>query len=170
MSALSCVSENDVAALRNICSLEANQQCNVEEVDKYGNTALLKSCYLGRWECARTLLAFGANIYAVNYFGQNALTLASYAGHLQLVLELLRRRSYQDFNLSSLIPAVCVAAMRHHKTLVEYFISLDPTETPNLRTVHGLGIIDLGQMLKPETFESNAESIYLLIMSSIKCM
>ncbi|XP_017960522.1 DNA replication inhibitor plutonium [Drosophila navojoa] len=155
MSALSCVTSNDVMALRTICTVEPNPQYNIEEVDMYGNTALLKSCYLGRLECARTLLEFGANIYAVNYFGQNALTLASYAGNLQLVLELLLRRPYQDFNLSSLIPAVCVAAMRQHKVLVEYFMTIDPIGTPNLRTVHGLGINELSQILKPRNFLQN---------------
>jgi len=54
------------------------RQYNLEEVDSYGNTALLKACYLGRFDCARTLLEFGGNIFAMNYFGQNALTLASY--------------------------------------------------------------------------------------------
>nr|AAO17641.1 PLU [Drosophila hydei] len=148
MSALSCVTENDILSLRIICKIEANQQYKIEEVDKYGNTALLKSCYLGRLECALILLEFGANIYAVNYFGQNALTLASYCGNMQLVLELLHRRSYQDFNLSSLLPAVCVASMRQHKALVKYFMNLDPIGTPNLRTVHGLGLNDMGQMVK----------------------
>ncbi|EDV98302.1 DNA replication inhibitor plutonium isoform X2 [Drosophila grimshawi] len=146
-SALSCVGEDDVISLRIICTLARNRQYNLEELDKYGNTALLKACYLGKLECACTLLEFGANIYVVNYFGQNALTLATHSGHFQLVLELLRRRTYQDFNLSSLIPAVCVAAMRQHSLLENYFMSIDPLGTKDLHTVHGLGIKDLRQMV-----------------------
>nr|AAO17653.1 PLU [Drosophila saltans] len=145
MNALNCVSQDDVVSLRIICSL--SQEYNMEEVDQYGNTALLKACYLGRFECARTLLDFGANIYAVNYFGQNALTLATYAGHLQLVLELLRRRSYKDFNLSSLIPAICVAVMRQHFALEQHFQQLDHAGVRDLQTVHGLDVNDLREMV-----------------------
>ncbi|KAH8298436.1 hypothetical protein KR044_002977, partial [Drosophila immigrans] len=137
LSALSCVAQDDVVSLRIICSQARNYQQNIEDLDKYGNTALLKACYMGRFECARILLDFGADIRAVNYFGQNALTLATYTGHLPLVSELLRYRSYKDFNLSSLIPAICVAAMRQHKTLEEYFRRLEPKAVQDLQTVHG---------------------------------
>jgi len=113
------------------------RQYNLEEVDSYGNTALLKACYLGRLDCARTLLEFGGNIFAMNYFGQNALTLASYAGHLPLVKELLRRRSYMDFNLSSMIPALSVAVMQKHSALEAYFTQLDPQGVQETQTVHG---------------------------------
>lgn len=147
VKALDCVGQDDIVSLRIICSQARNYQYNIEELDMYGNTALLKACYMGRFECARILLNFGADIHAINYFGQNALTLATYAGHLQLVLELLRHRTYQDFNLSSLIPAICVAAMRQHKSLEDYFKSLDPRGAQELHTVHGLGVNDLQQMV-----------------------
>lgn len=124
-------------SLRIICSKARNHQYNIEEMDMYGNTALLKACYMGKLECARILLDFGADIYAINYFGQNALTLATYAGHMQLVLELLRHRTYQDFNLSSLIPAICVATMQQHTILKDYFKHLDPRGAEDLHTVHG---------------------------------
>ncbi|EDW74863.1 plutonium [Drosophila willistoni] len=145
MNALSCVAQDDVVSLRIICSLP--QEYNIEEVDHYGNTALLKACFLGRLECARTLLDLEANIYAVNYFGQNALTLATYEGHLPLVHELLRRRSYKDFNLSSLIPAIFVAVMRQHYTLELHFQKMDPAGVHDLQTVHGLDINELRQMV-----------------------
>nr|BAD72921.1 plu [Drosophila sechellia] len=118
INALSCVGQDDVVSLRIVCTMARDgRQHNLEDVDMYGNTALLKACYLGRFECACTLLEFGANIFAMNYFGQNALTLATYAGHLNLVKELLRRRSYKDFNLSSMIPALCVATLQKHSGL-----------------------------------------------------
>ncbi|KAL7738442.1 hypothetical protein ACLKA6_006752 [Drosophila palustris] len=143
MNALDCVGQDDVVSLRIICSNARNCQYNIEELDMYGNTALLKACYMGRYECVRVLLDYGADIRAINYFGQNALTLATYAGHLPLVLELLRHRTYQDFNLSSLIPAICVATMRQHKVLEDYFKHLDPRGAENLHTVHGLGVKEL---------------------------
>nr|XP_036669842.1 DNA replication inhibitor plutonium isoform X2 [Drosophila suzukii] len=124
------------------------RQYNLEEVDSYGNTALLKACYLGRFDCARTLLEFGGNIFAMNYFGQNALTLASYAGHLPLVKELLRRRSYMDFNLSSMIPALSVAVMQRHSALEAYFTQLDPQGVQETQTVHGLGVEELRGMMR----------------------
>ncbi|XP_034476811.1 DNA replication inhibitor plutonium [Drosophila innubila] len=147
VNALACVDQNDVVSLRIICSKARNHQYNIEELDMYGNTALLKACYMGKFECARILLDFGADIYAINYFGQNALTLATYAGHFQLVLELLRHRTYQDFNLSSLIPAICVATMEKHTILEDYFKHLDPRGAEDLHTVHGLGVTDLRQIV-----------------------
>ncbi|KAH8301502.1 hypothetical protein KR059_004830, partial [Drosophila kikkawai] len=136
VSALSCVGQDDVVSLRIVCTL-ARDKHDLEQLDSYGNTALLKACYLGRLECARTLLEFGGNIFAINYFGQNALTLATYAGHLPLVQELLRRRSYKDFNLSSLIPALCVATVQKHADLELFFAQLDPGGVKETHTVHG---------------------------------
>ncbi|XP_017093690.2 DNA replication inhibitor plutonium [Drosophila bipectinata] len=149
LNALSCVGQNDLVSLRIVCTLAQNKRnkLSLEDMDGYGNTALLKACYLGRFECARTLLHFGANIFAVNYFGQNALTLATCAGHLPLVQELLCRRSYKDFNRSSLIPALCVAVMKKHADLEKYFIGLDPVGVHSTQTVHGLGVSDLKKMI-----------------------
>ncbi|XP_016957450.1 DNA replication inhibitor plutonium [Drosophila biarmipes] len=149
INALNCVGQDDVVSLRIVCTMARDgRQYNLEEVDSYGNTALLKACYLGRFDCARTLLEFGGNIFAINYFGQNALTLASYAGHLPLVKELLRRRSYMDFNLSSMIPALCVATMQKHSALEAYFTQLDPQGVQETQTVHGLGVEELRGMTK----------------------
>ncbi|KAH8258256.1 hypothetical protein KR038_008758, partial [Drosophila bunnanda] len=136
-AALSCVSQDDVVSLRIVCTMARDKHDNLEQLDSYGNTALLKACFLGRFECARTLLEFGGNIFALNYFGQNALTLATYAGHLPLVQELLRRRSYKDFNLSSLIPAICVATVQKHTALEQFFAQLDPNGVRETQTVHG---------------------------------
>ncbi|KAH8270765.1 hypothetical protein KR018_000623, partial [Drosophila ironensis] len=145
--AFACVSQDDIVSLRIVCTMARNKEHNLEELDSYGNTALLKACYLGKFECARTLLEFGANIFAVNYFGQNCLTLATYAGHLGLVQELLCRRSYKDFNRSSLIPALCVAIMENHVPLQRFFQGLDPQAQLNIQTVHGLGVHDLKEMV-----------------------
>lgn len=124
-------------SLRMICTQSLNRTSDIEELDQYGNTALLKACYLGKFECARILLDFGANIHAINYCGQNALTLATYAGNLRLILELLRHRTYQDFNKSSLMPAACVATLRHHKAIEDYFLRIDPSGIEDIQTVHG---------------------------------
>lgn len=117
-------------------------------MDQYGNTALLKACHLGRFDCARILLEFGANIYAINYCGQNALTLATFAGNLRLVLELLRHRTYQDFNKSSLMPAVCVATMRKHKAIEDHFLRLDPNGVEDIQTVHGKLLVNVQSAAK----------------------
>ncbi|XP_030388508.1 DNA replication inhibitor plutonium [Scaptodrosophila lebanonensis] len=146
--AFSCVDQDDIVSLRIICTLVGNSRYNIEALDRFGNTPLLYACYLGRFECARTLLEFRANIYAINYFGQNALTLATYAGHFQLVVELLRYRTYQDFNLSSLIPAVCVAVMRQHYEIINFLTRLDSEGTMELQTVHGLGVKDMRHMVR----------------------
>ncbi|XP_020802913.1 DNA replication inhibitor plutonium [Drosophila serrata] len=146
INALSCVAQDDVVSLRIVCTMARDKHNSLEQLDCYGNTALLKACYLGRFECARTLLEFGGNIFAVNYFGQNALTLATYAGHLSLVQELLRRRSYKDFNLSSLIPAICVATVQKHADLEQFFVQLDPNGVQETQTVHGLGVKELRGM------------------------
>ncbi|XP_070068563.1 DNA replication inhibitor plutonium [Drosophila takahashii] len=149
INALGCVGQDDIVSLRIVCTMARDgRQYNLEEVDSYGNTALLKACYLGRFECARTLLEFGGNIFAINYFGQNALTLASYAGHLPLVKELLRWRTYKDFNLSSMIPALCVATMQKHSALEAFFTQLDPMGVQEIHTVHGLGVEELRKMMR----------------------
>ncbi|XP_062134103.1 DNA replication inhibitor plutonium [Drosophila sulfurigaster albostrigata] len=147
ITALFCVAQDDVVSLRILCSQARSYQQNIDELDMYGNTALLKACYMGRYECARVLLDFGADIHAVNYFGQNALTLATFAGHLPLVSELLRHRTYKDFNLSSLIPAICVATMQQHASLEDYFRRLEPKGIQDLHTVHGHGVNELRQMV-----------------------
>ncbi|KAH8254779.1 hypothetical protein KR032_012092 [Drosophila birchii] len=148
--ALSCVAQDDVVSLRIVCTMARDRHDNLEQLDSYGNTALLKACYLGRFECARTILGFGGNIFAINYFGQNALTLATYAGHLPLVQELLRRRSYKDFNLSSLIPAMCVATVQKHADLEQFFARLDPNGVHETQTyiilLAGLGVGELRGM------------------------
>ncbi|XP_017073076.1 DNA replication inhibitor plutonium [Drosophila eugracilis] len=159
INALSCVGQDDIVSLRIICTMARDKkQYNIEEVDMYGNTALLKACYLGRYDCACTLLEFGANIFAINYFGQNALTLASYVGHLPMVKELLKRRTYKDFNLSSMIPALCVAIMQKHSALEAFFIQLDPKGAKDIHTVHGLGIEDLRKMMRQAENSSKHKS------------
>lgn len=115
----------------------------LETVDYYGNTALLKACFLGNLDAVRVLLSFSANLYAVNYFGQNALTLATYAGSLEVVCELLKHRSFTDFTLSSMIPPICVAVLKGHQHLMTFFESMHPV---SFRSVHGLTVGDLLDM------------------------
>lgn len=68
--ALTCVDQNDICSLRIVCTTAHDKKEELERTDYYGNTALLKACYLGRMEAALTLLHFGANIKAVNHYGK----------------------------------------------------------------------------------------------------
>ncbi|XP_055840255.1 DNA replication inhibitor plutonium [Episyrphus balteatus] len=132
---------NDTDRLLEACATCTPQQ--LEAVDFYGNTALLKACYLGNLEAVQVLLSFNVNLHAINYFGQNALTLAAYAGSLGVVCELLKYRSYTDFTLSSMIPPICVAVLKGHKNLMAFFENMHPM---SFRSVHGLTVGDLHNM------------------------
>ncbi|XP_055917744.1 DNA replication inhibitor plutonium isoform X2 [Eupeodes corollae] len=115
----------------------------LEVVDSYGNTALLKACYLGNVDAVRVLLKFNVNLHAINFFGQNALTLAAHSGSLEVVNELLKYRSYTDFTLSSMIPPICVALLRGHEQLIGFFQNMHPM---SFRSAHGLTLSDLYTM------------------------
>lgn len=69
MNALTCVTENDLRTLKIIC----DNKKELERVDGYGNTALLKACYLGRSEAVKMLLRAGANFKTINNLGKNIL-------------------------------------------------------------------------------------------------
>ncbi|XP_005186354.1 DNA replication inhibitor plutonium [Musca domestica] len=144
INALTCVQQNDICSLRIVCTMAGdNKKHELEEVDCYGNTALLKACYLGKLEAAITLLQFGANVRAVNHYGQNALTLATCSGNMDLIRELLRYCSYKEFNNSTLTPALCVATMRQNWSLVKFYKDLDNHNSEDIQTAHGLNCEDL---------------------------
>lgn len=69
-TALTCVGQNDICSLRIVCTMARDKRHELEEVDCYGNTALLKACYMGKLEAAITLLQFGANVKVVNHYGK----------------------------------------------------------------------------------------------------
>lgn len=66
MNALSCVTDNELRNLKIICE----RRKDLEKVDDYGNTALLKSCYLGQTRSVQMLLKAGANFKAINNLGK----------------------------------------------------------------------------------------------------
>ncbi|XP_011185439.1 DNA replication inhibitor plutonium isoform X2 [Zeugodacus cucurbitae] len=138
MSLLKSVEDASTTVLRALLSQYKRnpKQIDLEEADIYGNTPLLKACYLGRRKHVELLLHVGANLNAINYLGQNALTLATYCGSLDVVRLLLRFRSYTDFNKSSIVPALCVACLRQNKTLINYFKRF-PSSEEELKTAHG---------------------------------
>ncbi|XP_011200025.2 DNA replication inhibitor plutonium [Bactrocera dorsalis] len=139
MSFLKSVEDSSTTVLRALLAqYKSNpQQYDLEETDIYGNTPLLKACYLGRRDHVDLLLKRGANLKAMNYLGQNALTLATYCGSLDVVRLLLRFRSYTDFNKSSIVPALCVACLRRNHTLINYFRRF-PSSEEELTTAHGM--------------------------------
>ncbi|XP_067628793.1 DNA replication inhibitor plutonium [Eurosta solidaginis] len=120
------------------------KQLDLEEADFYGNTPLLKACYMGKGEHVRLLIRYGASLTAINYLGQNALTLATYAGSLDVIRLLLRYRSYSDFNKSSIVPALCVATLRQNKKLIEFFRRFSAPEE-EVQTAHGVSPAQLSQ-------------------------
>lgn len=137
---------------------------DVESKDAAGNTALLLAARLGQFDCVDILLEFGGancqviNVYGMrlnslneriytrnvlNHFvsihfhlGQNALTLATYAGCIKCIKKLLTKWTYKSYTESSLLPPVCVAAMKGHANVIKFFCQLTPM--PNsIQSVHG---------------------------------
>ncbi|XP_013111682.2 DNA replication inhibitor plutonium [Stomoxys calcitrans] len=149
INALTCVGQNDICSLRILCTMTRDKKHELEEVDKYGNTALLKACYMGNLEAVITLLQFGANVKAVNHYGQNALTLATFAGNIDIIRELLRYCTYKDFNNSALTPALCVATMHQKWALITLFKELEDHSSEDIQTVHGLNCDDIRALFKP---------------------
>ncbi|XP_037917112.1 DNA replication inhibitor plutonium isoform X2 [Hermetia illucens] len=133
----SLVYVNKVRALQSAIPMQ-----DLEMVDDYGNTPLLMACFLGRDQCVEILVQSGASLKAMNYFGQNALTLATYSGNTRIALYLMRYRSYEDFTASSIIPPLCVAILRNNQKLTEIFCAESPT-ADKIRTVHGVGTRDM---------------------------
>lgn len=70
------------------------------------------------------------------YPGQNALTLATFAGSEACVHQLLDRWTYEEYTGASLTPPLCVAAMRGHMSLVVKFVAMYPS-AEHIKTVHG---------------------------------
>ncbi|KAJ6646049.1 DNA replication inhibitor plutonium [Pseudolycoriella hygida] len=118
---------------------------DVEYRDDNGNTLLLIAAYLGKSDCVDILLEIGqANFEAINVFGQNALTLASYVGCIDCIKMLLTKWSYKNYTESTLLPPLCVAAMRGHLEIVDLFCQLTPS--PNdIKSVHGVTPMDLAK-------------------------
>uniref|UniRef100_A0A1L8ECV1 Putative dna replication inhibitor plutonium n=1 Tax=Haematobia irritans TaxID=7368 RepID=A0A1L8ECV1_HAEIR len=148
ISALACVGQNDICSLRIVCTMAREKKHELEEVDLYGNTALLKACYMGNLEAVITLLQFGANVKAVNHFGQNALTLATCSGSIDIIRELLRYCTYKEFNNSTLTPALCVATMLEKWELVKFFKDLEVDNDDDIQTAHGLNCEDIMSFFK----------------------
>lgn len=69
--------------------------------------------------------------------GQNALTLATCSGNMDLIRELLRYCTYKEFNNTTLMPALCVATMRQNWPLVKFYKELDPQNSDDIQTAHG---------------------------------
>ncbi|XP_037037583.1 DNA replication inhibitor plutonium [Bradysia coprophila] len=117
----------------------------VECKDDTGNTPLLQAAYLGKSNCMQLLLEIGqANCKVINVHGQNALTLASYAGCIECIEILLAKWTYKDYTESSFLPPLCVAAMRGHLNVVNLFCQLTPS--PNvIQSVHGITPLQLAE-------------------------
>lgn len=56
---------------------------------------------------------------------------------MQIICELLRRCSYNEFNKTTLTPALCVATFKQNWQLVKFFKELDRYHTDDIQTAHG---------------------------------
>ncbi|XP_017483468.1 PREDICTED: DNA replication inhibitor plutonium [Rhagoletis zephyria] len=149
MSVSQCIRESNANSLYALLAQRKSnrEELELEETDDYGNTPLLKACFMGKPEHAEVLIRYGANLKAINYLGQNALTMATYAGSLEVVRLLLRFRSYSDFNKSSILPALCVACLRQNKTLIDFYKRFTTTEE-EVKTAHGLSPAQISEWVE----------------------
>ena len=65
------------------------------------------------------------------------MTLATYCGNFELIYELLRYCPYNEFNNTTLTPALCVAMLRNNLALVNFFKGLDRHRSYYIQTAHG---------------------------------
>ena len=69
---------------------------NVNVFDGDGQTPLHQSVLVGNLELVKLLVQFGADVRLANRDGWNALHIAAYGGHDDIVLYLIRRRGGTD--------------------------------------------------------------------------
>ncbi|XP_022084190.1 notch-regulated ankyrin repeat-containing protein-like [Acanthaster planci] len=69
---------------------------NVNVFDGEGQTPLHQSVLVGNLELVKLLVQFGADVRLANRDGWNALHIAAYGGHDDIVLYLIRRRCGGD--------------------------------------------------------------------------
>ncbi|KAL5277475.1 plu family protein [Megaselia abdita] len=128
--------------------LKTRKDYDIEKSDSYGNTPLLKACYLGETKSAQYLLSYGANIDAINSCGQSTLNLALWSGVPEIVELILSKRSYQHFVKSSLIPPICVAELRGWDEMVVY-LQTHYQASKSEKTVHGLSYAQIKMLNNP---------------------
>ena len=66
-----------------------NGKININLFDTEGQTALHQSCLNGNFELVKLLVEFGADVKLANRDGWNALHIAVYGGHQDIVLYLI---------------------------------------------------------------------------------
>uniref|UniRef100_A0A1A9VAX8 Uncharacterized protein n=1 Tax=Glossina austeni TaxID=7395 RepID=A0A1A9VAX8_GLOAU len=145
LTALACVGQNDLLALRKVCTVLYNNNVNEKIITvKY---RFIKSLLFGL-EAALILLRSGADVKATNYYGQNALTLATYANNRELIHELLRWCTYKESNRNTLTPPICVATMLGLWPLQKFYKELDRHNYEYIQTAHGLNCDDIMAFMK----------------------
>lgn len=58
---------------------------SINEVDSYGDTALIKACHFGYMDIVELLLKYNANMYLINNDGYCACDIAKSRGHKAIV-------------------------------------------------------------------------------------
>ncbi|XP_038045880.1 notch-regulated ankyrin repeat-containing protein-like [Patiria miniata] len=90
------VRRGDPKELTRLLSGALNGTFNVNVFDGEGQTPLHQSVLIGDLELVKLLVQFGADVRLANKDGWNALHIAAYGGHDDIVLYLIRRRCGND--------------------------------------------------------------------------
>ena len=78
MDIFKAIEDNDIYRVRELID-------HVNDINKYGDTALMYAACIGHLEIVKLLLSRGADINAINKYGNIALTCAAYNRHLEIV-------------------------------------------------------------------------------------
>ena len=105
---------------------------SINQLDREGETALMKASKYGDAAIVTDLLSKGADVHVVNSIGETALILASQAGYNDIVKELLAAGS-NIHHRSDAGTAIIMAAQEGHtnvlKTLIEAGASINDVNT-----------------------------------------
>jgi ankyrin repeat protein len=93
MSLEDAVEQNSVEMVEKLIKLGAN----VDELNGFGDTALINASEKGYIKIVKILINKNANVNFQNIWGSNALTWASIGGHVKIVIELINAGA--DVNL-----------------------------------------------------------------------
>jgi ankyrin repeat protein len=119
-------------------SQQATSIADINQLDREGETRLMKASKYGEAAIVTDLLSKGANVHLANSTGETALILASQAGSNDIVKELLAAGS-NIHHRSDAGTAIIMAAQEGHKDVLETLIkagasvndvSTDSNDTP----------------------------------------
>jgi len=99
-----------------------NKGYNINEVDNYGNTALMKASYNGHIEVVKYLVECGADIDIVNNDLYTALMFACYCNHFDIVSYLIDHKASLNNKSSYGITELMISCKKGFYNIVKYLI------------------------------------------------